>query len=294
MEKDKVLESYNKNHNKGTTILITVILMGYAFFFLSPILFHEQPVKQFTSLNVPVSFSSGRITIESWQYSQEQSMFEVCCSFSNVSIVGVNTEANCNFNYKSKGTKSLECKQMYSNSNYIVVEIYGVPEDWYCASLKFITGYEETTITVETNEDDIQVLNGGDNSETTTDRSSVFTCIEEVEQVEHIKENKNDSDYMVERAERKISYDKGIIEDNKVTINQYDADIKSFEDEIENIKDEMTFQVESEIKTSQSRINQLETKIKDIQNARQALSNDTDKLEDEILQYEDIIESVKQ
>lgn len=293
MEKDKVLESYNKNHNKGTTILITVILLGYAFFFLSPILFHEQPVKQFTNLNVPVSFSSGRITIESWQYSQEQSMFEVCCSFSNVSITNIKVESNCNFNYKSKGTKSLECKQLYSNSNYIVVEIYGVPEDWYCASLKFITGYEETVVTEENNGDDIQVLNG-DDGETTSDRSSIFTCIEEVEQVKNIKENKNYSDYMVERAERKIIYDKSVVEDNKVTIKQYDTDIESFEKEIENIKNEMTFQVESEIKVSQSRINQLETKIKDTQNSRQALSDDTDKLEDEISQYEEIIENVKQ
>lgn len=293
MEKDKVLESYNKNHNKGTTILITVILLGYAFFFLSPILFHEQPVKQFTNLNVPVSFSSGRITIESWQYSQEQNMFEVCCSFNNVSITNIKVESNCNFNYKSKGTKSLECKQLYSNSNYIVVEIYGVPEDWYCASLKFITGYEETVVTEENNGDDIQVLNG-DDGETTSDRSSIFTCIEEVEQVKSIKENKNYSDYMVERAERKIIYDKSIVEDNKVTIKQYDTDIESFEKEIENIKNEMTFQVESEIKVSQSRINQLETKIKDTQNSRQALSDDTDKLEDEISQYEEIIENVKQ
>lgn len=293
MEKDKVLERYNKNHNKGTIILITVIILGYAFFFLSPILFHEQPIKQYTYLNVPVNFSSGKITIESWQYSQEQNMFEVCCSFSNVSIANIKVESNCNFNYKSKGTKSLECKQLYSNSNYIVVEIYGVPEDWYCASLKFITGYEETVVTEENNGDDIQVLNG-DDGETTSDRSSIFTCIEEVEQVEYIKENKIDSDYMVERAERKITYDNSIIEENKEMIKQYDAEIESYENEIENIKDEMTFQVESEIKTSQSRITQLETKIKNTQNLRQELSDNTDKLTDEVLQYEDIIKSVKQ
>lgn len=292
MEMDKAIESYNKNHNKGTIILITVILFGYAFFFLSPILFHEQPVKQFTNLNVPVIFSSGRITIESWQYSQEQNMFEVCCSFSNVSIANIKVESNCNFNYKSKGIKSLKCKQLYSNSNYIVVEIYDVPEDWYCTSLKFITGYENTVVTEENNGDDIQVLN--DDGETTSDKSSIFTCIEEVEQVKNIKENKINSDYMVERAERKITYDNSIIEENKEMIKQYDADIESYENEIENIKDEMTFQVESEIKTSQSRITQLETKIKNTQNVRQELSDNTDKLTDEVLQYEEIIKSVKQ
>lgn len=297
-EQNKSLELISKNHNKGTIILITSILIGYAFFFLSPLLFHEQPVKQYTNLNETVNFGSGKATVESWIYSPEQNKFEICCSFSNVSINDIQIESSCNFDYKSKGVKPLECDTMFSNSDYLVAEVYGIPEDWYCASLKLISKADKETEPVPTEDNTVnqenEILLLDDDEESSTEiKCSVFACIENIEEVEQIQDKKNKDDYIVERAERKIIYDNKLIDDNKAKITAYDDDISGYYKEIGQIQDEMSFQVESEIKVSQDRIKSLQNKIKETRISKQSLIDKNDKLEAEVNQYQYIIDDIK-
>lgn len=297
-EQNKSLELISKNHNKGTIILITSILTGYAFFFLSPFLFHERPIKQYTNLNETVNFGSGKATVESWIYSPEQNKFEICCSFSNVSINDIKIESSCNFDYKSKGVKPLECDTMFSNSDYLVAEVYGIPEDWYCASLKLISKADKETEPVPTEDNTVnqenEILLLDDDEESSTEiKCSVFACIENIEKVEQIQDKKNKDDYIVERAERKIIYDNKLIDDNKAKITAYDDDISGYYKEIGQIQDEMSFQVESEIKISQDRIKSLQNKIKETRISKQSLIDKNDKLEAEVNQYQYIIDDIK-
>ena len=127
-----------KNHNKGLIILMLVILAGYLFFFLSPLLFHERPTKELSPLNRDIAFMSGKVRINSCKYSRSQQVIEICCTTYGINPEDIEIGASCNFDYKTKGSKALPAAIGYQQSDYFVAYVLDIPEDWYCISLRAV------------------------------------------------------------------------------------------------------------------------------------------------------------
>lgn len=293
----------NKNHNRGIITLICIMLAGYIFFFMSPIIFHETPVRQYSNLHTDYNYLNGTISVDQWTYSPEQQMFKICCSFSDaVNLKDVEVSAVCNFSYRSKSIAELNADLVYSTRNYIVALVNGIPEDWYCASLR-ITNNSTTqeTISVEEtehpkqNSDGLHSLENVRTAETKTSSNtgSVYTCIDGVEQVSEIKAFDNDNEYAIERNERNITYDEQLIAANKVEIENLEKSISDCKAEIEQINDEKAFQVEAELKASNTKISNLEKKIETSSKLIESLKTRNEALETEIDDYNIIIRRLR-
>lgn len=259
-----------KNYNKGTVLLIAVIIAGYIFFFLSSLIFHETPVRTYTEPNIWLNIENGKMMVNSWIYSERQQAFEICCTFENYDNVNnLNVKSRVNFDYKSKGTAEISCEVKYHDSDYIVVYVSDVPEDFYCSSLEFYYGDDSTKI------------------------STVYTCVDSVEETDTISTNKTKDDYLVEKVERLIEYNQESIDSKQVSINEINENTDDYREQIEEIENEMAFQVTSEKEISQDRIDDLNTEISKNNEKIFQLNEEIDLLEQEIIEYEDILDKVK-
>lgn len=283
MAEKRVLIDYekrlNKNHNKGLIGLIAVIIMGYAFFFLSPLIFHEKPNKELSPLNQEIVFVNGRVKINSWEYSPKQHAFEVCCTTSGINPDDITIEASCNFTYKTKGSKALPTAIGYKQSDYFVVYVVDIPEDWYCVSIR-------ATRKTNSTPDETGKENKG---EDTQNYGYLYTCVEDVQHVEEIENNKTKTTYVIERDQRIIEYDKSIIESNEKEIRSLNSQIEDWKSDIHEIEEERPFQIDSERKQSDSRIRQLQDSIAQSNRKIEQIELKNSELQREIAEYKTVI-----
>ena len=246
----------HKNHNRGTMVTIIVVLLGYLFFFLSPLLFHEKPDKTLSALDSEIPFA-------------------------NLAV-----DASCNYTYKTKGTVGLSSEVGFVLSDYIVIYVYDVPDDWYCVSVRGSIDLAEKP-TVESSTAGV--------AETTKNGSSdinygiIYTCVDDVENVDYINNEKTKSGYIIERNTKRIEYNENKITENENAIAAFKADIQSKNDEITALNRDKSFQIEKERIESDYKISTLNKEIKTIETQIKNLQTDIVNLKDEISDYERVI-----
>ena len=272
----------NKNQNKGLIILILSIIAGYVFFLLSPLLFHETPEKTLTKLNTDVGFANGRVQVTEWVYSKKQNLMEVCCNTVGISLKETEFEASCNYTYRSKGSSALKAELVYSTNDYFALHIYGVPEDWYCVSVR---GTQITKAGVVDTTAENDYVSESDN----VSYGYIYTCVDDVEKVDHIDKDKTEEQYTIEKTKRSIAYDEVTIESNLSKISQLQDEIKDIEDDIKSIKNEKAFQIESERNKSDSKISVLENDIENLSKQITQLETENAELKKEISDYKTVI-----
>lgn len=268
-----------KNHNKGIRILILLVIAGYAFFFLSPILFHERPEKSLSALNTETIFLNGRIFINEWKYSPKQNMSELCCTTQGINPNSLKLEASCNYTYRSKNASALKMEIAFSSSDYFVAYIYDIPEDWYCIAVR---GQSVQSQPATENSDGL----AGSEEE---HYGFIYTCVDDVETVTEINTDKKENQFIIERNEKRISLDEKaiqknleLIESNKKTIEDYESDIKT-------LKGERTFQIPTERDKTDAKIAQIESTIDNLNSRIRQLETANANLRKEISDYETII-----
>lgn len=276
----------HKNHNRGTMVTIIVVLLGYLFFFLSPLLFHEKPDKTLSALDSEIPFATGRIVINQWLYSPDQNMMEICCTGDSITLSNLAVDASCNYTYKTKGTVGLSSEVGFVLSDYIVIYVYDVPDDWYCVSVRGSIDLAEKP-TVESSTAGV--------AETTKNGSSdinygiIYTCVDDVENVDYINNEKTKSGYIIERNTKRIEYNENKIAENENAIAAFKADIQSKNDEITALNRDKSFQIEKERIESDYKISTLNKEIKTIETQIKNLQTDIVNLKDEISDYERVI-----
>ena len=282
---------HNKNYNKSIIAIITVILLGYIFFFISPLLFHERPAKQLTELVTEHQFFNGTISVRDWRYSPEQHMFEVRCEFSdNIILKDIELTASCNFTYKTKKIQQLKPKIGYYTTDYLVAYINDVPEDWYCASLRITNNTSTLNVqsATETNTQtkDKDVASQLDDNLKT---GSIYTCVEDVKEVPSILVLERENDFIVERAKGNIIINNDMIDKNTEKIEEYKKVIRECENNIQTLENERSFQVAAEVKTTNEKITAIKSQIEIIQRNIDELRTKNAELKSEIEEYEDVI-----
>lgn len=278
----------NKNHNKGIIILLLVVISGYVFFLLSPVLFHETPDKSLTELNTEIGFINGRLTVDEWIYSSKQHIMEVCCSTTGFNPKEIMIESSCNYTYRSKGSSPLKCEIGYSTSDYFVVFIYEIPEDFYCVSIR---GTEQPTTETNNTASTDNEYEPEDNEETSF--GYIYTCVDDVEKVDKINVDKTDNEFTIEKTERQISFNEDMIEANDAVIKQLKSNIEEYRENIKTIKSEKSFQIESEREKSDGKINELENTISGLNQQITQLETENARLKKEISDYKTVIWMLK-
>ena len=273
----------NRNPNKWIIVFLLVIFSGYAFFFLSPVLFHETPEKQVTNLNESMSFiNGGLITVNDWKFSKSQNVMEVCCSVSGINTRELIIEASCNFSYRSKGAKALNAAIAYTSSDYFVAYVFNIPDDWYCVSLRGFIDSESATeeTTVESYVEDEKEPSA---------YGYLYTCVENVKTVESIPEQKTEADYVVERNEARISFNESLIEANNKEMDKLKKSITEYEQTISEISKEKVFQISSEREKSDLKIKTLKSEIENLNNQIRKYETKNKTLQEEISEYKTLI-----
>lgn len=261
----------NRNHNVINRIVILIISAGYIFFFLSPYLFHEHPIKQYTELFSGVPFKNGTLVVESWTYSEEQKICEVCCSFNDYGDEDkLEVSASSNYSYDLQGVSALETEILYVDSGYIVTAIYGMPEDWYCAALYINFGEKETNDKLS---------------------ASVYTCVEDVQKTDKI-ERKKDNEYKIEHCYRAIERDQQLISDYNKDIENLNTANADYDKQINQLKSKMSLQTTAEKEKSQTQIDSYIFSIKANNDKITKINSEVKLLENDINEYTVIINNL--
>lgn len=135
-EKTKTKEMYSiwnhrSSHRTVMIIIPIVIVIAYIFFFISPLIFHSSDDEDLTvtPLGTEISFSEGHsVTVDTWDWSPNNKSMIVKLLFDNTAFDGKNSYK---FNVKTKKGKSkIKVTEMVADSDFVVLSIYDLPDEW--------------------------------------------------------------------------------------------------------------------------------------------------------------------
>ena len=282
-----------KNHNKGKIVTLVLIVAGYIFFFMSPNIFNELPAMQHTEKGQMKAFGNKLISVESWSYSPSQKMMEVCCYIDNSSskkTLEYGFSAQVNFENRRKSVENLLCEIVYQESDYIVLMIYGVPENFYCAA-----------VNLSYNNDNIQITdsnNAFEATEETVEHSgdygtvSLFTAKQKTTAVDEIVPKTN-TEFKIMRIEFSIDKAENLIEDYNEKITEYENANEELRENIYDLQYQMNYQIKSEQIETQNEIESYQSKITSNNSLISKLKLDITEQEGIITEYEELIENLK-
>lgn len=284
------------NHNKTKAIGLIVVILIYAFFFLSPYIFHEKPQRTYTKIGEYVSFGEMQGKVLGWDYCPEQQMSQVSVNFSS----GINKEdelevsAKINYDNSRTPAKNCECEIVYSESDYVVVNIYDIPSNFYCCALtvqrKSSNVEEDTQPTTEPDDkSSLQEVTVNENQSQQSMR--VYTCSDAVNLVSTIPKC-DDVVYRLERIYYGIDNDNSIIADNKSQIDELNKSNRDYHLKIEDLQKSLEYQTIEEQDKTNSTINDLLKKVENNNSTIANLQTDIQKKTDEISEYNAIRDKI--
>ncbi len=283
----------NQKHNQISKVMIIFLIIGYLFFFLSPYIFHQHPEKQLTKLYEDINFKSGSLRVESWTYSEEQKLSEVCCAFTDYGDEDkLKFSAAANFSYASKSTITLNTEVRYIDSGYFVIVIKDLPEDWYCLAL-----YIKNSSTDETKDSQSEpktIATSGEyepQPKSENSEASVYTCVDDVEKVNSIEKQDNKS-YKIMHCERSIAQDEKLIQEYKNNVEELNNEIEDYQSQIQQLESKMTLQTSAEQEKSQEKIDEYNRYIDDNNNNIMSLNSQIEILQNDADEYRLIIENL--
>lgn len=232
-------------------IIIFFFVGGYAFFFSSTYWMPASvDASYLTRLGTENTWNDRQITINRWDYSEEQSLMEVELSVENKSYDGKNTY---DFSAVDLRGKRLIIKTQVADPDWIVLQIKEIPDKWSDISLRMEIS--------------------GDNQE----RLKLYTNINDVNKVKSI-EDLDRTGYLRKRFDSEITnYEKeaGKKKSEIENLNQEIIEIKKEIDRVTEAKmyqtdkqkqesDTLIADAQSTISTKEKQINTLNSEIEEI------------------------------
>lgn len=246
----------NSNHNM--IINLTIIFVGYLFFFNSKFIFNEKENLKNTAINTQLELGNRIITLAKWDYCPEDALMEV-----EFDIVNKDYDGNdvYEFDVIDNNERIYISEVILSSPTINVLRIYDVPEDFECMRI---------AVNVANNDDivkyyaDAALINRVDNIENYNDFNSYYVN----------KLNKYIDNY----------------ENNKQdVINRLDDVNKSITNQ-----EQLITSLENQKKyTTADELNNINVQIADINKQLISLNNQSQELQDEISDIDKKIEDYK-
>ena len=226
------------------TILV-IIVLGYAFFFTSKFLFHEEKSLLYTELQTEQLLSNEvSLTLQKWIYSPNERAMMVMFSAKNDSLQ--NLDLNWSTAERHNNTMlNLETEVIYPFENIVVVNISDVPEN-----------FEEISLSLQLDSEDVAnpvvQFYTNKNLVETVEKIGTYTDIDY--RIEYLNIQKSDK----EKAVKELS------DENQTLLADNVVYKKAMESMIENQRFETTAEIEetdSKIKAYQQQIDRNENII---------------------------------
>lgn len=208
-------------------IIIFFFVGGYVFFFSSMYWMPASADASYlTKVGIENTWNNRNITINRWDYSEEQGVMEVELSVENKSYDGKNTYA---FSAVDLRGRKLTIDMKITDADWIVLQIKDIPDKWSDVSLRMEVD--------------------GENKE----RLKLYTNINDVNKVESIK-SLNRVGYLQKRFESEICNYKKEAECKQGEIKVLNQEITEVKKEIDRLTEEKLYQTEKQKQESDTLI----------------------------------------
>ena len=237
-------------------IMLAIIVLGYAFFFTSKFLFHEEKILMYTDLQTEQPLSNEvSLTLQKWIYSPNECAMTVMFSAKNDSLQ--NLDLNWSTAERHNNTLlNLETEIIYPSENIVVVNIAGIPEN-----------FEEVSLSLQLDSEDVAnpvvQFYTNKNLVETVEKIATYTDIDY--RIEYLNIQKSDK----EKAVKELS------DENQTLLSDNRTYRKTMESMIENQKFETIAEIEEtngkikayqqQIDSNENIINKNRYKISDLQ-----------------------------
>ena len=225
--------------------MLAIIVLGYAFFFTSKFLFHEEKILMYTELQTEQPLSNEvSLTLQKWVYSPKENSMMVMFSAKNDSLQ--NLDLNWSTAERHNNTMlNLETEVIYPFENIVVVNIAGIPEN-----------FEEVSLSLQLDSEDVAnpVVQFYTNKNLVATVEKIGTYTDNDYRIEYLNIQKSDK----EKAVKELS------DENQSLLADNVDYKKSIESMIENQKFETIAEIEetnSKIKAYQQQIDSNENII---------------------------------
>ena len=270
----EIYRRYRRNNSKHLIIGLIVIILGYIFFFTSPLTFHKRSETKYTDIGETVFFDNDvTFKISSWCYQEDKSLMEVVLNVNNKSLDYYESEfvfkAFSNHIEEAAGVDECKVEKQIEMFNFISLWIYDIPKDFNTCALYISAA-------------------GADNAPII----QIYTCSEQVERVDVI-EKKDIKTYKSQEYEAKIAELQVVIDENTDEINALYNQNKEYENLIKKTKESQQFLTKEEIEQSNNTIGTYETIIENNEKAIINLQMDNTSLYEEIDTYKGLIKDIE-
>ena len=196
-----------KTKNKGSILLLTLLISGYLVFFTSRFwLPASAEMVQPTPLYETETVDNYSVYLTKWEYSRKDAAMEIVIEIQTSDLTGTGLA----YSAFERNAGGLDITAVDESSEYMVLRINDVPEDWREVSLHL-------------------QKDGGKNT------LRLYTNIDEVAQAESLPE-KSENEYQIDRLQGQIGYDDyqiSLIENKKAALEKENAELQERIDELE-------------------------------------------------------------
>ena len=239
---------------------ITIFLIGYGFFFLSPyILPKTYEGVRITNIGETVNVNDRKITLDDWTYSKKQKAMEIVIETDSYSVDGINE-----YNYEVRDkNKAYKIKEVLNSDGLTVIRAYKIPKDWTEVVLRI-------GLTPEDREK---------NEEFTTIK--IYMNDLSVRNVDEIRD-RTEKEYLVDSYNLRISIYQDRIKEIDQEISEYEMQKEEADKRIKELEDSMKNQTENEKKETSSNISNLKINKESMDNMIGSLTDEKNELEEKI------------
>ncbi len=295
----------NNKNNKFIIISLILILLGYGFFLFSPKLFHEKPERFYTEIGSAVNFTGGSITPSSWVYAESPNMMQVEFTYKSNQVLAPGIEVNAATSYddRTKPSSKLKAEIIYQENDFYIANIYNIPEDYYCVSLRIKTVEDKTSESVRkiSNNDGIgnEVVkkisetedSTGQGVKEVTSTAVIYTCRDAVDTVSTLYPLE-DYIYKIKRIQSNINLDYTTINENNSAIDSLKSDNAELEYRNNELTNQMLYMTSSEKQLKEREIESNKSKINDNISKISSFESTNLTLQSEIREYCEIIKRI--
>lgn len=267
-------KSYLRNKSTAIAVFVAVIACLFVFFFASPYIFVRSADDMlYTEIGKEIDIGSGHtVTVESWQYSENENEMEVVLSFNNTSFDGIDTYSYSAVSRNNgNNTQNLKTEALYESSFFSVVKI---------SQLKSFT---EVRLTVSY---DTSPLLSGNDKENQTNYAALFTNIKKVEKTDGFTQKDIITLYK-DKLQNQINEINLEIAEANSQISEYRKIQENILEKVAEIRDNQQYMTETELAGSESQIQSYEKSYNDYNTQIEGLEAQISDYSEEIEERQD-------
>lgn len=251
-------------------IMLAITVLGYAFFFTSKFLFHEEKSMLYTEMQTKQPLSNEvSLTLQKWIYSPNECAMMVMFSAKNESLQKL--DLNWSTAERHNNTMlNLETEVIYPFENIVVVNISDVPENFEEISLSLQLDSEDVAnpvVQFYTNKNSVEIV----------EKIGIYTDIDY--RIEYLKIQKSNKEIAV----------KELSDENQMLLADNETYRKAMESMIENQR----FETIAEIEETDSKIKAYQQQIDSNENIINKNRYKISDLQSEIADIETAIQKLK-